>query len=76
MNRTIPTSYSGQMDVILNPRRCWPAPREREEVRPDIVRAIRLNASIDLMDAAMGAAGVRGKHTSIRSEPVYLPSHF
>jgi|HubBroStandDraft_1064217.scaffolds.fasta_scaffold177777_2 hypothetical protein len=71
--RNIPVSYSGQMDVIINPQRRWAAVTVGPEcIRADVVRAIRMNASIDHLDRS----GARCWPTSILSDPVYLPPHF
>lgn len=66
--RPIPTSYSGVADLMRQTRQGYLGDG-REMVRPDIVRAVRLNTKIIRDDPY----GLWGWPTSIRSEPVHLP---
>lgn len=66
----IPTSYSGQADAVLNTHRRWvPGVEGAEEIRADVVRAIRLNARIERLDRN----GMLGWPTAVVSDPVILP---
>lgn len=64
--RTVPISYSGQHEALPAPA----ATPGREMIRPDVVRAVRLNIKIEREDPY----GLFGWPTSVRSDPVHVSS--